>query len=245
MRDRVAFVTGASQGIGLACATALAAEGARVVVAARQEEKLAALVNDIEGMGGVAHAVRLDVASAESITEAFAAAEEALGKVEILVNNAGITRDGLAARMKPGAWDAVLQTNLTGAFQCIQKVLPGMMKVRWGRIINVTSVVAQTGNAGQANYCAAKAGLIGLTKSLAKELASRSITVNAVAPGFIETAMTGALPDKAKEAILDQVPLRRMGLPDDIAAAVEYLASDRAGYVTGHTLNVNGGIFAG
>lgn len=243
MKDRVALVTGASQGIGRACAIALAAGGAKVVAAARQQEKLAAVVDEIKASGGTAWALSLDVSSPASIHAALAQVEETAGRVEILVNNAGITRDGLALRMKPEQWDAVLQTNLTGAFGCIQGVLHGMMRNRWGRIINITSVVGQSGNPGQANYSAAKAGLIGLTKSLAQEVASRNITVNAVAPGFIETAMTDALDDKMKEKILASIPLGRMGQPEEVAQAVCFLAGDHAAYITGHVLSVNGGMY--
>lgn len=242
MKDRVALVTGASQGIGRACAAELARRGARVVAGARQEEKLAQLVEEIRAAGGQAAAVRLDVASADSIAEAFRQAEAAFGKVEILVNNAGITRDGLAMRMKREQWDEVLNTNLTGAFLCIQQALPAMVRARWGRIVNISSVVGETGNPGQANYVASKAGLIGLTKSLAQEVASRNITVNAVAPGFIRTAMTDALDEKQRERLLALIPLGRMGTDADVAAAVAFLASEEAGYITGHVLDVNGGL---
>lgn len=243
MSSRVAFITGASQGIGRACALALAADGAQVVVGARNVEKLAALADEIRAAGGTAHAVSLDVASSESVKNAFAEAEKTLGPVEILVNNAGITRDGLAMRMSPEAWDQVLDTNLSGAFRCIQASLRGMAKNRWGRIINISSVVGQAGNPGQANYVSSKAGLIGLTKSLALELATRNITVNAVAPGFIETAMTEGLPAEAKAKILERIPLGRMGLAEEVAAAVRFLAGDDAAYITGHTLSVNGGMY--
>ena len=242
MKDRVALITGASQGIGRACAVLLSQHGARVVAAARQQEKLAQLVAEIRAAGGQAAAVPLDVSSAESITEAFKQAEAAFGKVEILVNNAGITRDGLAMRMKRDQWDAVLNTNLTGAFLCIQQVLPGMVRARWGRIVNISSVVGETGNPGQANYVASKAGLIGLTKSLAQEVASRNITVNAVAPGFIATAMTAALEAPQRDRLLPLIPLGRMGTDLDVAQAVRFLASDEAAYITGHVLDVNGGL---
>lgn len=242
MKGRVALVTGASQGIGRECAIVLAEAGARVVVAARQQDKLAALVEEIRAAGGEAYAVALDVTSPESIERAFTEAAELAGPVEILVNNAGITRDGLAMRMSIEAWDDVLQTNLTGAFLCIKKALRGMAKARWGRIINVASVVGQTGNAGQANYVASKAGLIGLTKSLAQEVAGRNITVNAVAPGFIETAMTAALDEKTQQMITAAIPLKRVGTVREVAAAVRFLAGDESSYVTGHTLNVNGGM---
>ncbi|HET8965204.1 MAG TPA: 3-oxoacyl-[acyl-carrier-protein] reductase [Candidatus Acidoferrum sp.] len=242
LKDKVAVVTGASQGIGRDTALALAEAGAKVVVAARNEEKLAALVNDIAAGGGEAFAVKMDVADAEQVKAGFKQMVEKFGRVDILVNNAAVTRDGLAMRMKKEDWDAVLQTNLTGAHLCIQQVLPAMMKARAGRIINISSVVAQSGNAGQANYVAAKAGLIGLTKAIAIEIASRGITVNAVAPGFIETPMTDVLPDKVKEELKTRIPLGRMGSPKDVAAAIVFLASNEAGYVTCHVLNVNGGM---
>jgi 3-oxoacyl-[acyl-carrier protein] reductase len=242
LKDKVAVVTGASQGIGRDTALALAEAGAKVVVAARNEEKLAALVNDIAAGGGEAFAVKMDVADAEQVKAGFKQMVEKFGRVDILVNNAAVTRDGLAMRMKKEDWDAVLQTNLTGAHLCIQQVLPVMMKARAGRIINISSVVAQSGNAGQANYVAAKAGLIGLTKAIAIEIASRGITVNAVAPGFIETPMTEVLPDKVKEELKMRIPLGRMGSPKDVAAAIVFLASNEASYVTGHVLNVNGGM---
>lgn len=244
MKGRVAFVTGASQGIGRECALSLARAGARVVAGARNAQKLADLVSEIQAAGGEALAVELDVTSAESVKTAFAEAEKAFGPVEILVNNAGVTKDGLAMRMSPEAWAEVIDTNLTGAFRCIQAVMRSMMKQRWGRIINISSVVGLSGNPGQANYVSSKAGLIGLTKSLAQELGSRNITVNAVAPGFIETAMTQALSDEAREAIAAKIPLGRMGVPSEIAHAVCFLAADEAGYITGHTLSVNGGMYA-
>ena len=244
MKGRVAFVTGASQGIGRECALSLARAGARVVAGARNVGKLADLVSEIQSAGGEALAVELDVTSAESVKSAFAEAEKAFGPVEILVNNAGVTKDGLAMRMSPQAWAEVIDTNLTGAFRCIQAVMRGMMKQRWGRIINISSVVGLSGNPGQANYVSSKAGLIGLTKSLAQELGSRNITVNAVAPGFIETAMTQALTEEARAAIAGRIPLGRIGEPSDIAHAVCFLAADEAGYITGHTLSVNGGMYA-
>ena len=242
MKDRIALVTGASQGIGRACALELAARGAKVVAAARRADKLAVLVEEIRSAGGRAEAVPLDVASKDSIQAAFAKIKE-FGVVTILVNNAGITRDGLALRMSEDNWRRVLDTNLTGSFLCAQAALQGMLRQRWGRIINISSVVGQAGNAGQANYVSAKAGLIGLTKSLALEVASRNITVNAVAPGFIATGMTEALGEKVQEKILSAVPLRRMGRPEEIAKAVAFLASDDAAYITGHVLGVNGGMY--
>jgi 3-oxoacyl-[acyl-carrier protein] reductase len=222
----------------------LARAGARVVAGARNARKLADLVSEIQAGGGEALAVELDVTSAESVKAAFAEAERAFGPIEILVNNAGVTKDGLAMRMSPEAWSEVMETNLTGAFRCIQAVLRGMMKQRWGRIINISSVVGLSGNPGQANYVSSKAGLIGLTKSLSQELGSRNITVNAVAPGFIETAMTQALSAEAREAITSKIPIGRIGTPNEVAHAVCFLAADEAGYITGHTLSVNGGMYA-
>jgi 3-oxoacyl-[acyl-carrier protein] reductase len=242
LKDKVAVVTGASQGIGRETALALSEAGAKVAVAARNEEKLLALVADIAAAGGTAFAVKMDVADAEQVKTGFKLVLEKFGRLDILVNNAAITRDGLAMRMKTEDWEAVLRTNLTGAHLCIQQALPTMMKARAGRIINISSVVAQSGNPGQANYVAAKAGLIGLTKAVAVEIASRNITVNAVAPGFIETPMTDALPDKVKEEVKTRIPLGRMGSARDVAAAIIFLASDEAGYITGHVLNVNGGM---
>jgi 3-oxoacyl-[acyl-carrier protein] reductase len=242
LKDKVAVVTGASQGIGRDTALALAQAGAIVVVSARSEEKLAALVSEIAAAGGEAWAVRMDVGDADQVKAGFKQIVEKFGRLNILVNNAAVTRDGLALRMKKEDWDAVLQTNLTGAHLCIQQALGTMMRARAGRIINISSVVAQSGNAGQANYVAAKAGLIGLTKAIAVEIASRGITVNAVAPGFIETPMTDALPEQTKEALKARIPLGRMGTPRDVAAAIVFLASDEAGYITGHVLNVNGGL---
>jgi 3-oxoacyl-[acyl-carrier protein] reductase len=235
MPNRTAFVTGASRGIGLACAHALASTGARVILAARDAAKLEAASAAIPGSTWVT----LDMSSQESIKAAFAKA----GPVDILVNNAAVTKDGLALRMKKDDWDAVLSTNLTGAFLAIQQVMQGMMKERWGRIINISSIVGETGNPGQANYVASKAGLIGLTKSLAQEIASRNITVNAIAPGFIDTDMTAALSDQLKENMLAHIPLKRFGKPEDVAAAVKFLASEEAGYITGAVLNVNGGMY--
>ena len=242
LKDKVAVVTGASQGIGRETALALAEAGAKVVVAARNEEKLVALAGAIADAGGEAFALKMDVADAEQVKAGFKQVIEKFGRLDILVNNAAVTRDGLAMRMKKDDWDAVLQTNLTGAHLCIQQALPTMMKVRAGRIINISSIVAQMGNAGQANYVAAKAGLIGLTKAIAIEIASRAITVNAVAPGFMETPMTDVLPDKVKEELKVRIPLGRMGSARDVAAAIVFLASDEAGYITGHVLNVNGGM---
>lgn len=215
----------------------------RVALAARNVEKLEEVANCIRAAGREAYVVAMDLESFDSIRDAVAACARDFGRVDVLVNNAGITRDGLAVRMKKEDWNAVLETNLSGAFYAIQQVLPGMMKERWGRIINITSVVGESGNAGQANYCAAKAGLIGLTKALAQEMAARNITVNAVAPGFIETDMTAALGGDVKEKMTASIPLRRPGRPEEVAAAVRFLASEEAGYITGHVLDVNGGMF--
>ena len=243
MTNRTAFVTGASRGIGRACALALAASGARVAVAARNVEQLELLAADIRAGGGEACVVPMDLGDPASIQEAIAKTAKDFGAIAILVNNAGITKDGLAMRMKKPDWDVVIATNLTGAFVAIQQVLPAMMRERWGRIINISSLVGEMGNAGQANYAASKAGLIGLTKSIAQEMGSRNITVNAVAPGYVETDMTQSLSGEVKEKILANIPLKRMGRPDDVAAAVRFLASEEAGYITGHVLSVNGGLY--
>jgi 3-oxoacyl-[acyl-carrier protein] reductase len=245
LEGRIALVTGASQGIGCACALELAKSGATVALAARNIEKLANVAAEIAAAGGTAQTFALDVASEDSIKECARAVLAAFGSIGILVNNAGITRDILAMRMKRKDWDDVLTTNLTGAFLMTQAVMSTMVKARWGRIINITSVVGETGQAGQANYAASKAGLIGLTKALARELASRTITVNAVAPGFVETAMTGVLTDDQRAAMMSIVPLNRAGTEADIAHAVAFLASEEASYITGHTLDVNGGMYMG
>ncbi|HTR45781.1 MAG TPA: 3-oxoacyl-[acyl-carrier-protein] reductase [Verrucomicrobiae bacterium] len=245
LKDKVALVTGASQGIGRATAIALAKAGAKVAVAARNADKLASLVGEIEAAGGEALAVPMDVADAAQIKNGFQQLLAKFGKLDILVNNAAVTRDTLALRMKLEDWDAVLRTNLTGAHLCIQQALGAMLRQRSGRIINLTSVVAETGNAGQANYVASKAGLIGLTRAIAVEVASRSITVNAIAPGFIETPMTDPLPQDLKEKMKSLIPLGHFGKDRDIAAAVVFLSSDEAGYITGHVLDVNGGMRMG
>ena len=240
MSMRTALVTGASRGIGRACALALASEGQRVVLAARSAEKLAEVAEEI---GTESYILEMDLANRGSITEGIARAAKDFGRIDVLVNNAGIAKDGLAVRMKQADWEAVLSTNLSGAFYAIQQVLQGMMRERWGRIVNISSVVGEMGNPGQANYVASKAGLIGLTKSLAQEVGSRNITVNAVAPGFIGTDMTSALSEELKQKMIDNTPLRRMGAPEDVAAAVKFLASDEAAFITGHVLDVNGGIY--
>jgi 3-oxoacyl-[acyl-carrier protein] reductase len=245
LTGKIALVTGASQGIGRACALELARAGATVALAARGTDKLEAVAAEIVAAGGTAKPFALDVSSEDSIKACAKAVLADLGTVHVLVNNAGITKDGLVLRMKATDFDDVLRTNLTGAFLLTQAVLSPMMKARWGRIINITSVVGETGAAGQANYAASKAGMIGLTKSLAREFASRGITVNAVAPGFIQTAMTHVLTDEQKAGILTQIPLARYGEDTDIAAAVAFLASEAAGYITGHTLDVNGGMYMG
>jgi 3-oxoacyl-[acyl-carrier protein] reductase len=243
MAHRTALVTGASRGIGRACALALAQAGHRVVLAARDLAKLEEAAAEIRAGGGEAFVVEMDLGSPESIQDAIARAAKEFGRIDILVNNAAITKDGLALRMKKEDWDLVLAINLTGAFLAIQHVLQGMMKERWGRIINISSIVGETGNPGQTNYVAAKAGLIGITKSLAQEMASRNITVNAVAPGFIETDMTAVLPEETKNNLMAHIPLKRFGRAEDVAAAVRFLASDDAAYITGQVLNVNGGMY--
>ena len=243
MESRTAFISGASRGIGRACALALAEAGHRVVLAARSATNLASVAEEVRVLGREAFVVEMDLTSPDSIKAAFSQASRDFGRIDILVNNAAVTKDGLAIRMKKDDWDLVIATNLTGAFLAIQQVLPGMMKERWGRIVNISSVVGEAGNPGQSNYVASKAGLIGLTKSIAQEMASRNITCNAVAPGFIATDMTAVLPDQVKEAMLGRIPLKKFGAPEDVAAAVKFLASEEAGYITGHVLDVNGGMY--
>ncbi len=245
LEGRVAFVTGASQGIGRACALVLAEAGAEVALGARNVEKLTAVAREIEGLGRKSLVVELDVSKAESVATAVQKALQTCGRVDILVNNAGISKDNLLLRMKPEDWEAVIRTNLDAAYHTIRAVLPGMVRQRYGRIINIASVVAQSGNPGQANYIAAKAGLIGLTKAVAAEVASRNITVNAVSPGFIATAMTEKLSEELRQKILSMVPMGRMGTDREVAYAVRFLASQEAGYITGHVLNVNGGMYMG
>jgi len=242
LEGRVALITGASQGIGHACALALARQGASIAVAARNQQKLDELVKEIETAGGKAAAFVIDVAEEEQVKSGIKSAIAHFGKIDILVNNAGITRDQLVMRMKRADWDSVLNTNLTSAYLCIQQVIPSMLKQRWGRIINITSVFGQMGQAGQANYAASKAGLIGLTMAMAREVASRNITCNAVAPGFIDTSMTAALSEEFRQTAVKTIPLGRVGSPDDVASAVNFLASEEASYITGHVLNVNGGL---
>ena len=245
LKDKVALVTGASQGIGRATSLALAEAGAKVAIAARNTEKLASLAAEIAAAGGEALAIPMDVADPAQVKTGFQQLLAKFGKLDILVNNAAITRDTLALRMKLEDWDAVLRTNLTGAHLCIQQALGAMLKQRAGRIINITSVVAQTGNAGQANYVASKAGLIGLTRAIAVEVASRNITANAIAPGFIATPMTDPLSQEIKDKMKAMIPLGRFGTDRDVAAAIVFLASDEAGYITGQVLDVNGGLHMG
>lgn len=245
LTGRVALVTGASQGIGRACALELARAGAHVALTARNTAKLDEVAAEITAAGGTAAVFSLDISSEDQIKTTVKAVVDRMGKIEILVNNAGITKDGLMLRMKRADWEDVLNTNLTGAFLMTQAAIQSMLKARWGRIINISSVVGETGQAGQANYAASKAGLLGLTKSLARELASRNITVNAVSPGYIETPMTAVLDDKQRAAMMQTIPLARAGTDLDIAHAVVFLASEEAAYITGHTLDVNGGMYMG
>jgi len=258
LTGRVALVTGASQGIGRACAIALAKAGARVALVARNQQKLEELANEIESSAlaktppqdeGAARVLGrvfpADIADEDQVKATFKAAIAEFGKIDILVNNAGITRDQLIMRMKRADWDAVMNTNLTSAYLCSQQAIPSMLKQRWGRIINITSVFGQIGQAGQANYSSSKAGLIGLTMAIAREAGSRNITCNAIAPGFIETAMTSVLSDDLKQNALKMIPLGRVGSAEDVANCVTFLASEEAGYITGHVLNVNGGMFMG
>src|SRR5215471_18137359 len=242
---RVALITGASQGIGRACALALAEGGASIALAARNREKLGQVATEIESKGGQAAVFTMDVGIEEEVKGAVKSGLERFGKIDILVNNAGVTKDTLLLRMKRADWESVIQTNLSGTFFCTQAVIGAMLKQRWGRIINITSVFGQTGQVGQANYSASKAGLIGFTMAMAREVASRSITVNAVAPGYIETAMTEGLSAELKAKVNEMIPLGRAGTDIDVANAVIFLAAEEAGYITGHVLNVNGGMFMG
>jgi 3-oxoacyl-[acyl-carrier protein] reductase len=243
LQDKVAFITGGAQGIGRCCALTLAKAGANVIVGDYNPDKLPEVVSQIEALGRKGLGLRLNVTEAEQVKSTFAEIMDKMGKLDILVNNAGITRDGLLMRMKKEEWDAVLQTNLTGVYLCSQEAVKIMLKQRSGRIINIASVVGQMGNPGQANYVASKAGVIGFTKCIAQEVASRGITVNAVAPGFIDTAMTQALSESARTRLLERVPLGRMGTDQDVANGVKFLASEEASYITGQVLNVNGGLY--
>jgi 3-oxoacyl-[acyl-carrier protein] reductase len=243
LENRTALITGAAQGIGRAIALELAGAGADIVGLDRLVDKLNVLKGEIEAMGRKAVVLQCDLSSAESIRQTLEEISKQVSRVDILVNNVGITRDNLLMRMSPEEWNAVITTNLTSAFHMTQGVMRGMVKQRYGRIINIASVVGQCGNPGQVNYVSAKAGLIGFTKSIAQEVASRNITVNAVAPGFIDTAMTIGLPDAVKQRMLDMIPLKRMGTDKDIAQAVKFLASDESSYITGHVLSVNGGMY--
>ncbi|WP_022853796.1 3-oxoacyl-[acyl-carrier-protein] reductase [Thermodesulfatator atlanticus] len=244
LENRIALVTGASRGIGRAIALALAKEGADVIVNyASSAEAAKEVVSEIKALGRKAIALKFDVASFDEVQNAVKEAEENFGPIDILVNNAGITRDTLLMRMKEEDWDKVLGVNLKGAFNCSKAVIQGMMKRRFGRIINISSVIAFSGNPGQTNYAAAKAGLIGFTKSLAREVATRGITVNAVAPGYIETDMTAKIPEKIKQAILAQIPMGRVGKAEEVAPAVVFLASEEASYITGAVIHVNGGLY--
>lgn len=243
LEGRVALVTGAAQGIGRAIALALAEGGAEIAGGDVNMEKMESVAKEIEAMGRKALAIHLDISNPDSVKQGVEKVLATLQKIDILVNNAGITKDNLLLRMKPEDWDLVLRINLSGAFHCLRAVLPGMVKQRYGRIINIASVVAQAGNPGQANYVSSKAGLIGLTKAVASEVGSRNITVNAVAPGFIATAMTEKLPEEIKQRMLRMIPLGRMGTDKDVACGVRFLATEEAGYITGHVLNINGGMF--
>jgi len=244
LSGKVALVTGSTRGIGRATAELLARAGADVIITGRSEERAREVAKDIAQAAGVrTFAVELDLASRESIEEAFRRINDEFGSVDILVNNAGTNRDTLFLRMKYEDWEDIIRINLTGTFLVTQLAVKGMLKKRWGRIINMSSVVAFIGNVGQANYSAAKAGLIGFTKTLAKELASRNITVNAIAPGFIETDMTEDLPEEIKQGFLSQIPMGRFGKPEDVAGVVLFLASDLSGYITGEVIHVNGGLF--
>jgi len=243
LKDKVAFITGGSQGIGRACAMVLAEAGADIAIGSRGIERLNSVVSEIESLGRGALAARLDVCDSVQVRSAFETVLQRFGRIDILVNNAGITKDMLLVRIKREDWDSVLQTNLTGVFLCSQEAIKVMLKQRYGRIINISSVVGQSGNPGQTNYAASKAGIIGFTKSLALEVASRNITVNAVAPGFMETGMTEGLPESVKAKLIEKIPLGRIGSDRDVAYGVRFLASDEACYITGQTLNINGGLY--
>lgn len=243
VQGKVALVTGASRGIGRSISLVLAAQGAKIVAAATDQQAIAAFVEELKAAGTEAVAVAANVTQKAEVEELVKVAKETFGRIDILVNNAGITRDALLLRMKDEDWDAVLDVNLKGAFLCSRAVAKLMSKQRSGRIINIASVVGQMGNAGQANYCASKAGLMGLTRSNAREMAKRNITVNAVAPGFIATAMTAALTEDVRQELTAQIPLERLGSAEDVANLVLFLASDLAGYITGQVIGVNGGMY--
>ena len=243
LQGRVSLVTGASRGIGRAIALELARRGSGLVVAARQGAALEEVAAECRAAGAEVQAVVIDVGDGASVKAGVERALAGAGRLDHLVNNAGVTGDGLLLRMKREEWDRVVKVNLTGAFEMTRAVLPAMIRARYGRIVNISSVVGLMGNAGQANYCAAKAGLIGLTKSLAREVASRQITVNAVAPGFIETDMTRAIAAPARDAMIDRIPLERLGTPDDVAAGVAFLLGPGGAYITGEVLNISGGLY--
>jgi 3-oxoacyl-[acyl-carrier protein] reductase len=243
LKDRVALVTGGSQGIGRACALVLAEAGADVAVCGRNVEKLNAVVQELQASGRRALALTVDVIDPVQVKAAFAECVKELGKLDILVNNAGVTKDTLLLRMKIEEWETVINTNLRGAFLCTQEAVKLMVRQRYGRIVNISSVVGQSGNAGQANYVASKAGIEGFTRSVAQEVASRNVTVNAIAPGFVATAMTDVLADGIKSKLLERIPMGRMGTDREIACGVRFLASDEAGYITGQVLHINGGLY--
>ncbi len=245
-KDKVVVVTGGSRGIGKAIVLKFASMGAKVIFNyASKDEAAKAVVEEVEKLGGIAECYKLDVSNFSNVSEFFEQIFDKHGAIHILVNNAGITKDTLLARMKEEEWDAVINVNLKGVFNCCRAIISNMMRQRWGRIINIGSVIGSMGNAGQANYAAAKAGIVGFSRSLAKEVAPRGITVNVIAPGFIETDMTAKVPDKIKEQILSAIPVRRFGRADEIADAVSFLASDKASYITGAVLHINGGLYMG
>jgi len=242
-RDKVAFITGGSRGIGRACACVLAEAGAKIGVGGRDLPRLVEVCSEIESLGSRALPISVDVTEVAQIKSAFTQVIESFGRLDILVNNAGITKDGLLLRMKEKDWTSVLQTNLTATFLCTQEAIKIMLKQRYGRIVNISSVVGVTGNAGQANYVASKAGIIGFTKSVAQEVASRNITINVIAPGFVDTAMTQGLTEGTRAKLVEQIPMGRIGISREIAYGVKFLASDEASYVTGEVLHINGGLY--